>query len=80
MVADLPLTVRVEFGRADVNVNDIMNWKPGTVVALDKLAGEQLHLYVNDVLVAEGEVVISNNHFALRLTDIFRKNKHLQKG
>lgn len=70
MVLDVPLKVTVELGRTKLLINDLLQLGQGSVVELDKMAGEPMEVYVNDKLVAMGEVVVVNEKFGIRLTDI----------
>ncbi|MBT3586471.1 MAG: flagellar motor switch protein FliN [Halobacteriovoraceae bacterium] len=70
MLYDVPMTVSVELGRADVTLKDVLQMGGGTVIELDKLAGEPLEILVNKRLVSKGEVVVVNEKFGIRLTDI----------
>lgn len=67
---DVPLVVTVELGRCRVPIQELLEWGKGSVVELDKVAGEPLDLRVNDRLVARGEAVVVNDKFGVRLTHI----------
>ena len=69
-ILDIPLKVSVELGRAKVIIKDLLQLGQGSVLELDKLAGEPLEVLVNGKLVARGEVVVVNEKFGIRLTDI----------
>ena len=69
-ILDIPLKVTVELGRTKVLVKDLLQMGQGSVIELDKLAGEPLEILVNGKLVARGEVVVINEKFGARLTDI----------
>ena len=69
-ILDIPLKVTVELGRTTVVVKDLLQLGQGSVLELDKLAGEPLEILVNGKLVAKGEVVVVNEKFGIRLTDI----------
>ena len=69
-ILDIPLKVSVELGRTKVYVKELLQLGQGSVVELDKLAGEPLEILVNDKLIAKGEVVVVNEKFGIRLTDI----------
>jgi flagellar motor switch protein FliN/FliY len=69
-ILDIPLKVSVELGRAQVIIKDLLQLGQGSVLELDKLAGEPLEVLVNGKLVARGEVVVVNEKFGIRLTDI----------
>jgi flagellar motor switch protein FliN/FliY len=70
MILDVPLKVSVELGRTRLLVNDILQLGQGSVIELDKMAGEPMEIYVNDKLIAMGEVVVVNEKFGVRLTDV----------
>lgn len=67
---DVSLQVSVEVGRARMTINDLLQMGPGSVVELEKIAGEPLDIYINGKAVARGEAVIVNEKFGVRLTDI----------
>ncbi len=69
-ILDIPLELSVELGRTQMLVNDPLQLGQGSIVELDKLAGEPLEIYINRKLVARGEVVVVNEKFGVRLTDI----------
>lgn len=69
-ILDIPLKVTVELGRTQVVIKDLLQLGQGSVLELDKLAGEPLEILVNGKLVAKGEVVVVNEKFGIRLTDI----------
>ncbi|MDD9951098.1 MAG: flagellar motor switch protein FliN [Zetaproteobacteria bacterium] len=70
MILDVPLKVSVELGRTKMLVNDLLQLGQGSVIELDKIAGEPMEIIVNDKLVAMGEVVVVNEKFGVRLTDV----------
>jgi len=69
-ILDIPLEISVELGRTSMLVNDLLQLGQGSVVELTKLAGEPMEILVNGKLVARGEVVVVNEKFGVRLTDI----------
>lgn len=69
-ILDIPLDVSAELGRTRLLINELLQLGQGSVVELDKLAGEALEVYVNGKLVARGEAVVINEKFGVRLTDI----------
>lgn len=69
-ILDIPLKVTVELGRTELIIKDLLQLGQGSVLELDKLAGEPLEILVNGKLVAKGEVVVVNEKFGIRLTDI----------
>ena len=70
MLMDVTLNVRIELGRTRMSVEDILNLQGGSVVTLDKLAGEFVDVLVNDKLVARGEVMVLNDQFCIRIAEI----------
>ena len=69
-ILDIPLEISVELGRARMVINDLLQLGQGSVIELSKLAGEPLEIFVNGKLVARGEVVVVNEKFGVRVTDI----------
>ncbi len=69
-ILDIPLELSVELGKTKMLVNDLLQLGQGSIVELNKLAGEPLEIYINRRLVARGEVVVVNEKFGVRLTDI----------
>jgi flagellar motor switch protein FliN/FliY len=69
-ILDIPLEVTAELGRTKLLINDLLQLGQGSIVELNKLAGEPLEIYVNGKLVARGEAVVINEKFGIRLTDI----------
>lgn len=78
-ILDIPLRVTVELGRAKLPIQDLLKLGEGSVVELNKLVGEPLEVFVNGKPVARGEVVVVNEKFALRLTDIALPHERLKK-
>jgi len=70
MILDVPLKITVELGRTKMLVNDLLQLGQGSVIELDKIAGEAMEIFINDKLVALGEVVVVNEKFGVRLTDV----------
>ena len=70
LILDIPLAVTVELGRSKMLINDLLQLGQGSVIELTKLVGDPLEVLVNDKLVARGEVVVVNEKFGVRLTDI----------
>jgi flagellar motor switch protein FliN/FliY len=79
MILDIPLRVSVELGRTRMLVNDLLQLGQGSVIELNKLAGEPLEVLVNEKLVARGEVVVVNEKFGIRLTDIISPIERIEK-
>lgn len=79
LVMDVPVTVSIEMGRAQVNIRQLLNLKQGSVVELDRYAGEPVDVLVNGTLVAHGEVVVVNEKFGIRLTDVVSPVERISK-
>lgn len=78
-ILDIPLQISVELGRTRLLVKEILQLNQGSVVELNKLAGEPLDVYVNSKLVARGEAVVVNEKFGIRLTDIVSAAERVEK-
>lgn len=78
LILDIPLTVTVELGRSKMLINDLLQLGQGSVIELAKLVGEPLEVLVNQKLVARGEVVVVNEKFGVRLTDIVSPMERVQ--
>lgn len=79
LILDIPLRVSVELGRTRLLVNDLLQLGQGSVIELNKLAGDPLEVLVNDKLIARGEVVVVNEKFGIRLTDIISPVERIEK-
>jgi flagellar motor switch protein FliN len=79
IVLDVPLQVTVELGRTEKLVRDILELSPGSVIELDKLAGEPVDILVNQKYIAKGEVVVIDENFGIRITDIIRPADRIPK-
>jgi flagellar motor switch protein FliN/FliY len=77
LLGDVRLRVRIELGRRQMYVDDILRLAEGSVVELDKLAGDPVDILVNDVLVARGEVLVLNDYFCVRVTEILSAKDRL---
>ena len=80
MVMDLPVQVMVELGRTSMSIGGLLSLHEGAVIELNVSAGDPLDLLVNGCLVAQGEVVIVNEHYGIRLTDIVSPSERLHKS
>ena len=78
LILDIPLTVTVELGRSKMLINDLLQLGRGSVIELTKLVGEPLEVLVNNKLVARGEVVVVNEKFGVRLTNIVTPMERVQ--
>jgi flagellar motor switch protein FliN/FliY len=73
LIMDVPLEVTVELGRTHKSIHDILEFAPGTIIELNKLAGEPIDVLVNGKIVAKGEVVVIDENFSIRITDIIKQ-------
>lgn len=78
-ILDIPLTLTVELGRCRILINELLQLGQGSVVELQKIAGEPMDVYVNQRLIARGEVVVINEKFGVRLTDIISPAERILK-
>ena len=79
LILDVPLQVSAELGRSKVLIKELLQLREGSVIELDKLAGEPLDVYVNSRLIARAEAVIVNEKIGLRLTDVVSPSERLEK-
>ncbi len=78
LILDVTLPVTVELGRARMQIQDILKLTPGSVIALDKSAGDPVELLINDRPIAKGEVVIIDENFGVRLTSIVTTTERIR--
>jgi flagellar motor switch protein FliN len=78
LILDVAVTLALEVGRAKMSVRDLLQLAPGAVVELDRLAGEPLDVLVNGVRIARGEVVVVNEKFGIRLTDVVSEKERME--
>jgi flagellar motor switch protein FliN/FliY len=79
MILDIPVTISMEIGRTQISIRNLLKLNQGSVVELDRLAGEPLDVLVNGTLIAHGEVVVVNEKFGIRLTDVITAMERIQK-
>jgi flagellar motor switch protein FliN/FliY len=79
MVLDIPVTISMEIGRTKINIRNLLQLSQGSVVELDRLAGEPMDVLVNETLIAHGEVVVVNDKFGIRLTDVISAAERIKK-
>jgi flagellar motor switch protein FliN len=79
VILDVPVTLSLEVGRARLPIRTLLQLNQGSVVELDRTAGEPLDVYVNGTLVAHGEVVVVNEKFGIRLTDVISPAERIRK-
>jgi flagellar motor switch protein FliN len=78
VLQNIPVTLSIEVGRATIKIRDLMRLTQGSVVELDRMAGEPLDLLVNNTVVAQGEVVLVNERYGIRLTRVVPANERLE--
>ena len=78
LILDVSVTLALEVGRARMAVRDLLQLSPGAIVELDRLAGEPLDVLVNGVRIARGEVVVVNEKFGIRLTDVVSATERME--
>lgn len=78
-ILDIPLRLTVEFGRSVMSVNHVLQLAEGSVIDLNKAAGDPLDIMINDKLIARGEVVISENRLGIRIIDIVSQMERVEK-
>lgn len=78
-ILDIPLQITVELGRTSLPIYDLLQLGQGSIIELNKLAGEPLEILVNQKLIAKGEVVVVNEKFGIRLTDIISPAERVEK-
>jgi flagellar motor switch protein FliN/FliY len=79
MILDIPVTISMEIGRTKINIRNLLQLSQGSVVELDRLAGEPMDVLVNNTLIAHGEVVVVNDKFGIRLTDVISAAERIKK-
>lgn len=79
MVLELPVTISMEIGRTKISIRNLLQLSQGSVIELDRLAGEAMDVLVNDTLIAHGEVVVVNDKFGIRLTDVISADERIKK-
>jgi flagellar motor switch protein FliN/FliY len=79
MIMDIPVALTVELGRTKISIRNLLQLAHGSVVELDGLAGEPMDVLINGTLIAQGEVVVVNDKFGIRLTDIITPQERIRK-
>lgn len=79
MILDIPVRLSMEVGNTQISIRDLLQLGQGSVIELDRLAGEPLDVLVNGTLIAHGEVVVVNDKFGIRLTDIITPAERMRK-
>ncbi|GAB3520594.1 flagellar motor switch protein FliN [Photobacterium proteolyticum] len=78
-IMDIPVTISMEVGRTQISIRNLLQLNQGSVVELDRVAGESLDVMVNGTLIAHGEVVVVNDKFGIRLTDVISQTERIKK-
>lgn len=78
-ILDIPVTISMEVGRSLISIRNLLQLNQGSVVELDRVAGEPLDVLVNGTLIAHGEVVVVNDKFGIRLTDVISQIERIKK-
>jgi flagellar motor switch protein FliN/FliY len=78
-ILDIPVTISMEVGRSNISIRNLLQLNQGSVVELDRVAGESLDVLVNGTLIAHGEVVVVNDKFGIRLTDVVSQVERIKK-
>lgn len=79
VILDIPVTLSMEVGNTEISIRNLLQLNQGSVIELDRLAGEALDVLVNGTLIAHGEVVVVNEKFGIRLTDIVSPTERVKK-
>ena len=78
-ILDIPVTISMEVGRSKISIRNLLQLNQGSVVELERVAGEPLDVLVNGTLIAHGEVVVVNDKFGIRLTDVISQIERIKK-
>lgn len=78
-ILDIPVTISMEVGRSHISIRNLLQLNQGSVVELDRVAGEPLDVLINGTLIAHGEVVVVNDKFGIRLTDVISQIERIKK-
>ncbi|WP_296264291.1 flagellar motor switch protein FliN [Pseudomonas sp. UBA6562] len=79
VILDIPVNISMEVGSTEINIRNLLQLNQGSVIELDRLAGEPLDVLVNGTLIAHGEVVVVNEKFGIRLTDVISPSERIKK-
>ncbi|MHA6494535.1 flagellar motor switch protein FliN [Pseudomonas borbori] len=79
VILDIPVSISMEVGNTNITIRNLLQLNQGSVIELDRLAGEPLDVLVNGTLIAHGEVVVVNEKFGIRLTDVISPSERIQK-
>lgn len=79
VILDIPVRISMEVGNTEINIRNLLQLNQGSVIELDRLAGEPLDVLVNGTLIAHGEVVVVNEKFGIRMTDVISPSERIKK-
>lgn len=79
VILDIPVSISMEVGRTAITIRNLLQLNQGSVIELDRLAGEPLDVLVNGTLIAHGEVVVVNEKFGIRMTDVISPSERIKK-
>jgi len=79
VILDIPVSISMEVGNTEISIRNLLQLNQGSVIELDRLAGEPLDVLVNGTLIAHGEVVVVNEKFGIRLTDVISQSERIKK-
>jgi len=79
VILDIPVTLSMEIGRTEIPIQNLLQLNQGSVVELDRLAGEPMDVLINGTLIAHGEVVVINEKFGIRLTDVISPAERVRR-
>ncbi|MEQ1637519.1 MAG: flagellar motor switch protein FliN [Methylococcales bacterium] len=79
VILDIPVTISMEIGRTEISIRNLLQLNQGSVVELDRFVGEPMDVLVNGTLIAHGEVVVVNDKFGIRLTDVISPSERVRK-
>lgn len=79
VILDIPVKISMEVGNTEISIRNLLQLNQGSVVELDRLAGEPLDVLVNGTLIAHGEVVVVNDKFGIRMTDVISPSERIRK-
>uniref|UniRef100_UPI003139F0F6 flagellar motor switch protein FliN n=2 Tax=Marinimicrobium sp. C2-29 TaxID=3139825 RepID=UPI003139F0F6 len=79
VILDIPVSISMEVGRTSISIRNLLQLNQGSVIELDRLAGEPLDVLVNGTLIAHGEVVVVNEKFGIRMTDVISPSERIKK-
>ena len=79
VILDVPVDISMEIGRTKISIRNLLKLNQGSVIELDRLAGEPMDVMINGTLIAHGEVVVVNDKFGIRLTDVISPSERISK-